>query len=242
MWAKVSDDFVDDPRVLETSLEALGLHVLALSYCGRHLTDGLVTKGVLRHLARDPDAAARLAAELVKAQLWRSGPEGYELVDFREQNPSAKTVMAERKAARVRMRKHRQRVRPNFGGTNAELPVGSGRVEESLQGEPEGEAPTTPMQKRLARARDLLELVNSKGFRYQPVKANIDFIRARLEEYDDFTLAAMVNRQWATWKDDERMRVYFRPATLFNREKCSQYVGQLTARDHAWIADRKSVV
>ena len=53
-------------------------------------------------------------------------------------------------------------------------------------------------------------------------------VQARLREYDKATLLRVVDRKVAEWKDDEKMAQYLRPATLFNRKKCEQYVGQLT--------------
>jgi len=86
-------------------------------------------------------------------------------------------------------------------------------------------------------ASELLDFVNeTAGTHFRPVVANLRMIQARLQEYDHWTLAAVVRRQWAHWHADEKMRPYFRPATLFNREKCAQYVGQLTTEDDRWIA------
>jgi len=55
-----------------------------------------------------------------------------------------------------------------------------------------------------------------------------ELVRARIAEHGKTALLAVIERKTAEWKHDERMRRYLRPATLFGREKCEQYVGQLS--------------
>ena len=91
-----------------------------------------------------------------------------------------------------------------------------------------------------AKAIELIDFINTKaGTSYRPVEANLRLVRARLKEYSLYTLGAVVRRQWVKWSADENMRQYFRPATLFGREKCAQYVGQLTTADLEWIAKKE---
>jgi len=78
-------------------------------------------------------------------------------------------------------------------------------------------------------AEAILAYLNERaGTRFQPVKANLDRIKARLREYDEETLRGVVDRKCAQWRADEKMRQYLRPATLFCAEKCAQYVGENT--------------
>lgn len=102
---------------------------------------------------------------------------------------------------------------------------GKGREEEESPTDSCRASPTT----RDAEA--ILAYLNEKaGSRFQPVKANIDRIKARLREYDAETLRGVVDRKCAQWRTDEKMCQYLRPATLFGAEKCAQYVGE-TARE-----------
>ena len=90
-------------------------------------------------------------------------------------------------------------------------------------------------------ARQLLGLVNKlASTRYQPVPATLTPIVARVREYDPYTLAAMLRHQWAEWQNDDKMRKFFRPKTLFSAQNCANYVGQLSDRDAAWLAKRKA--
>lgn len=79
-----------------------------------------------------------------------------------------------------------------------------------------------------ANATGLLDLLNAKtGSRYQPVPANMKLITARLNEYPNDDLRRMVESKCKEWGNDERMKKFLRPATLFNATKCAQYVGEL---------------
>lgn len=72
----------------------------------------------------------------------------------------------------------------------------------------------------------------------KPTKA-MEMAYHRIEEHGLDAMLAMVDRKVSEWRRDDRMRQYLRPATLFGREKCEQYVGQLSL---APVADRKQSV
>lgn len=94
-WVKLSDTFAEDPRLDEAGPLALALHVAALCYCGRQLTDGRLPRGTMRRLQAldDPDA---VAARLVAVGMWREMPDGFELVDYLRDQPSREHVEAVR--------------------------------------------------------------------------------------------------------------------------------------------------
>jgi uncharacterized phage protein (TIGR02220 family) len=243
-WAKLDDGFYDHPKVLRAGLEAAGLFCLALSYSSRHSTDGALEGAVLERLSC---GRADLVARLVEVGLFDAAESGVEIHDFLTYNPSSREVAKRRKQQRVRVSKHRKVKRTcnalPSDACNALLRDGTGRVSssESLaaeKGESEGKTKPPTLDDR---ARGLLDAVNkTANTNFQPVEANMRLLRARLAEYDDWTLAAMVLRQWATWKAKPEMRPYFRPATLFGAEKCAQYVGQLTDTDRAWIQRKQA--
>ncbi len=82
-----------------------------------------------------------------------------------------------------------------------------------------------------ADARGILAFLNRKADRnYQPTAVNLDLIAARLREGATvLQCRAIVGRKCREWKGDAKMHQYLRPATLFNREKFSQYLGELPA-------------
>jgi hypothetical protein len=85
MWTKLDDGFYDNPKILACTLEAIGLHAIALSYCGRHLTGGAIHK-----TAPFLHGRARLVKELVRAGLWETTKTGYCIHDWTAFNPTAR--------------------------------------------------------------------------------------------------------------------------------------------------------
>jgi hypothetical protein len=100
-WFKVDDSFHSHPKVLAASPAALGLWVVAGSWSGANLSDGLVPDHVLPRLLPD---SAELARELVAAGLWKRVRGGYRFHDWDHFNPKREVIEEERKAARERMR------------------------------------------------------------------------------------------------------------------------------------------
>ena len=80
-----------------------------------------------------------------------------------------------------------------------------------------------------AEAHEILAFLNEKvGRNYQPVPANIDLIVARLKEGATAgQCRQVIAKKSREWSGDEHMAEYLRPATLFNRTKFAQYVGEL---------------
>lgn len=79
------------------------------------------------------------------------------------------------------------------------------------------------------KAREVLAFLNSKAKRnYRPVEANLELIVARLRsgvEVQDFK--SVIAKKCREWLGDARMSLYLRPATLFNKTKFEQYLGEL---------------
>lgn len=75
----------------------------------------------------------------------------------------------------------------------------------------------------------ILTYLNEKtGRDYEPVKANLSLIAARLK--DGATVdkcRAVVDAKVEEWSADAKMRVYLRPKTLFSATNFAQYAGEL---------------
>lgn len=84
-------------------------------------------------------------------------------------------------------------------------------------------------------AKRVLDFLNSKTQRrYQPVKANLEMIEARLKDgATEQELMQVVAKKCREWAGDEKMSLYLRPATLFNRTKFAQYQGELLTQPEA---------
>lgn len=70
-WARYHAGWWQDPKVLRLSPAAELLFARAVAYTVQQLTDGTVTRHALAELAPKLGDPAPLAAELVKAKLWR---------------------------------------------------------------------------------------------------------------------------------------------------------------------------
>jgi len=72
-----------------------------------------------------------------------------------------------------------------------------------------------------------LDYLNQKAqSNFRPVPANIKLIESRLKEGATVEeMKRVIDTMVAKWMDDEKMREYLRPSTLFNATKYSQYSG-----------------
>lgn len=123
-WAKFDDGFYDHPKVLgldrKLELQCDGLHLKAVCWCSRHLTDGLVPKNIIPLL----NGTTKLAQELVRVGIWEEAGDGYIIHDYLDYNPSKEKVLLERKAAVERMNKSRKFGRSS-GEQDAKFGLGS---------------------------------------------------------------------------------------------------------------------
>jgi hypothetical protein len=107
-WVKLCDTFADDPRFEDVGAEGFAVHVAALCYCNRQLTDGRLTLLAARRLWPVEDAE-QVIAGLLDAGLWkRIDVDTFELVDYFPDQPSREQVMAERAANKARQARHRK--------------------------------------------------------------------------------------------------------------------------------------
>jgi len=104
-WTKLDDHFPDHPKILAAGPTAELLHIHALIYCNKHLTDGFLPSDAVKRLihvnARGP------AERLVDLGLWEKVVGGYQIHDFLEWNPSREKVLAERARSAARQAKSR---------------------------------------------------------------------------------------------------------------------------------------
>lgn len=98
-WARLDDHFHGNSKVLKTSLSALGLYALGLSYCNEHLTDGQLTREAVASLHSGAKAAAN---ELVRTRLWEVDPDGYCVHDYLQWNDSRELIEAQRDYDKLR--------------------------------------------------------------------------------------------------------------------------------------------
>jgi hypothetical protein len=119
-WFKVDDGLHAHKKAARAGADAMGLWVLAGSWCADQLTDGFVPDYIAVRL--DPKAKAK-AAKLCAAGFWfpaeRDGDKGWQFHDWHIHQPAAKETIAKREAAKDRMQALRDRRRAERGKNSA---------------------------------------------------------------------------------------------------------------------------
>jgi hypothetical protein len=113
-WVKLDDEFYINPKVVAAGPLGISLYVCALSYCGKHLTDGFIPRRILPTLLNvegvwdktypagsEDDSSWTLretAGVLVELGLWEVIDGGYQVHDYLTYNPTREQVEATREA------------------------------------------------------------------------------------------------------------------------------------------------
>lgn len=82
-WAKVDDKLHAHPKAAKAGLEALGLHLLAMSWVAGYQTDGFVPWDFVLQKADEA-----LVERLVNAGMWEPVDDGFRIHDWLDYNPS----------------------------------------------------------------------------------------------------------------------------------------------------------
>lgn len=91
-WVRLDDQFPIHRKVGALSDPAFRLHVEAICWCARHLTDGVVSRDDLSTVSRIR-GAERYAAELVRRGCWSETAEGWLIHDYLEYQQSRSKVL-----------------------------------------------------------------------------------------------------------------------------------------------------
>lgn len=97
-WTRIDDQFHAHPKINAAwrCPRAIGLHVMALSYCGAYLTDGLVDCGFIDQKIPLGRERKKVTDALIAAGLWEPTDGGYRIKSFLDFNPSREEVEARR--------------------------------------------------------------------------------------------------------------------------------------------------
>ena len=101
-------------------------------------------------------------------------------------------------------------------------------ISERYRGDaPETETETETEAYICSPSAEVLDYLNQKALsKFRPVPANIKLIESRLKEGATVEeMKRVIDTMVAKWMDDEKMREYLRPSSLFNATKYSQYSG-----------------
>lgn len=110
-WVKLDDNMPDHPKIVGLSDYAFRLHLTALCYAARHMTDGVIDEKALRHCSAGVSRSSRMRAknELLNATIWHKTRTGYEIHQFTEYQRSKDDRLADRAKTAERVTRWRGR-------------------------------------------------------------------------------------------------------------------------------------
>lgn len=103
-WFRVDDNLALHPKIVRAGNAAMGMWVRAGAWSAQQLTDGFVPDDVVKLLG-----GARIATRLVECDLWLRVDGGFRFHEWSERQPSRADVERDRKAARTRKERWRER-------------------------------------------------------------------------------------------------------------------------------------
>lgn len=159
-WGKVDDKLHSHIKAARAGVEAMGLWVLALSWCAAYMTDGEIPAEVPARLAGRRGAA--LASKLVASKLWDKSEFGYRFRNWSEYQPTRANVEAQRADAKTRMQQRRgltTDVRANKPRTNGEQPSNEQRTSQDVRAPFACPDPTRPVPEERTLPRPLSQPV-----------------------------------------------------------------------------------
>lgn len=258
-WFRMYTDFLNDPKIIALAFEDqrhfIGLLALKAEGvldqdCEPDLLDRIVAQRLWIDHAIIRDVKKRLVAGKLIDQSWQ--PLAW---DKRQMRSDVDPTNAERQK-RYRERKKKEAAQKKNQIDNKNNGIDNGGVDSNGSNALRN-APVTPLEEnRIEENREeditdntsgvttkkdteqkenaiaVLEYLNEKtNCNYRQVATNLDFIIARFN--DGATVEdcfAVINAKCEEWCEDEKMQMYLRPATLFNRTRFEQYIGQLNKK------------
>lgn len=108
-WARIDDGFVDHPKILQIWNRcpgAIGLHVRAIAYCSKHLTDGYIPAVAVASLSPVQSERDEQIEALIDGGAWYrdEGSETFVIHDFLDYQPTREEVADRRQKDRERKR------------------------------------------------------------------------------------------------------------------------------------------
>lgn len=237
-WFRLYSEFLSDPLIRLLSFEDQRHFIAALCMKCSGVTDKryatvTVRKNVISSLiglSSEAGAGGSSALDLANERLRALGlideewhPTNWDKRQF--QSDHVDRTAAER-MRRYRSKRNVTDVTTVVTATDTDTDTD---IRTTLSGTPDVIAPKNIKPSFKEEARQVLSFLNEKACRnYQPVAANMIIIESRFRE--GATLAQcrqVIAKKYREWGSDEKMSVYLRPATLFNKTKFAQYVGEL---------------
>jgi len=106
-WFKVSNNFMDDPKMLEIGAVGICLFLAGIGYSSRNLTDGRIPKLMAKRLIVED--VSEVIPQMLELGLWVEDGKDYIVPAYLEWQTSSEEVAAKRQGATQRKRHQRQR-------------------------------------------------------------------------------------------------------------------------------------
>ena len=103
---KLDDAFADHPKIADLSDRAFRVHITALLYCGKYLTDGVIPEPIANRFC--VSNARRIISKLTDTGLWKVVEGGYEINDYLKYQTSKAQAEMEKETNRLRAAKARK--------------------------------------------------------------------------------------------------------------------------------------
>ena len=105
-WIKLEDSFPDHPKIAALSDRAFRVHISALCYCGKYLTNGVIPAPIANKIC--VNNGSRIIKRLVEIGLWSRVEGGYEINDYLKYQTSKEQAEMEKETNRLRAAKARE--------------------------------------------------------------------------------------------------------------------------------------
>lgn len=123
-WARLDDRFWSNRKVRASWKQcraSIGLHVMAITYCAMHETDGVIDGDFIEALMPKPAERQQAIDALLDTGLWHSGVDDFYCInDYLEFNPSRHQVAERRQRDADRKAQSRSRRVPTDDPTESE--------------------------------------------------------------------------------------------------------------------------
>lgn len=237
-WAKLDDAFPEHPKVDRLSDGAFRLHVGAIVWSCRWLTDGYLPPDRVGRMSRTFKTGQ--VAELIRAGLWEEKGDGWQIHDFLDYQLPAEKVLAKREAEASRMRQKRSRSQQRSGerpGERGTEPAGD--VGGMLTGPVPVPVPN-PKVNPLATSVDAEPVDNPQSVAVAPSPVDHGFT-AFWDEYPRRSGKrigkAEAERGWKRLSTGERLQAL--AGVEHYRAACEAAGGPLAMDAHRWLAKKR---
>ena len=105
-WIKLEDSFPDHPKIAALSDRAFRVHISALCYCGKYLTNGVIPAPIANKIC--VNNGSRIIKRLVEIGLWIRVEGGYEINDYLKYQTSKEQAEMEKETNRLRAARARE--------------------------------------------------------------------------------------------------------------------------------------